>query len=78
VAQIENAVNELVGRYNIAKHNAYQGLRYERLNHVFELAGILCQPCPEPVGRKRKVKSSAAVTAPWQGKRLVNDGVVED
>jgi hypothetical protein len=28
VMQIENAANELVGRYNIAEHNAYQGLRY--------------------------------------------------
>jgi hypothetical protein len=28
VMQIQNAANELVGRYNIAEHNAYQGLRY--------------------------------------------------
>jgi hypothetical protein len=64
VAQIEKVVNELVGRYNIVEHNAYQGLRYGRLNHVFELARTLCHPHPEPVGHKRKVKLSDAVTAP--------------
>jgi hypothetical protein len=29
VVWIEKAMNELVGWYNIAEHNAYQGLRYE-------------------------------------------------
>jgi hypothetical protein len=28
LAQIQNAMNELVGRYNITEQNAYQGLWY--------------------------------------------------
>jgi hypothetical protein len=36
------------------EHNAYQGLRHRRLNHIFELAEILYQPRPEPVVRKCK------------------------
>jgi hypothetical protein len=44
VERIENATNELVGQYDIAEHNAYQGLRYGRLNRIFELAGILYPP----------------------------------
>jgi hypothetical protein len=43
-AHIVNAVNSLVGNYNVVEHNAYQGLRHGRLNGVFELAGVLCQP----------------------------------
>jgi hypothetical protein len=77
VAQIEKAANELVGRYNIAEHNVYQGLQYGRLNRIFELAGTLYQPRPEPVVRKRKVKSSAVVTALVARKLLVNEGLVE-
>jgi hypothetical protein len=49
VARAENAVNLLVGNYNIVEHNAYQGLRYGRLNRIFELVGVLCQPRPEPI-----------------------------
>jgi hypothetical protein len=44
----------LVGNYNIVEHNAYQGIRHGRLNRVFELAGELCQPHPEPIVRKQK------------------------
>jgi hypothetical protein len=36
----------LGGNYNIAEHNAYKGLHHGRLNRVFELAGVLCQPRP--------------------------------
>jgi hypothetical protein len=64
VTWIENAVNELVGKYNIAENNAYQGLQYGRLNRIFELAKICSQPHPEPVGRKRKVKSYTTATTP--------------
>jgi hypothetical protein len=49
VAHVENAANLLVGNYNIVEHKAYQGLRYSRLNHIFELARVLCQPRPEPI-----------------------------
>jgi hypothetical protein len=41
-ARIVNAANLLVDNYNIAEHNAYQGLRHGQLNHIFELAGVLC------------------------------------
>jgi AmiR/NasT family two-component response regulator len=46
VAHIEDATNELVARYNISEHTAYQGIRHGWLNRVFELAIILCQPRP--------------------------------
>jgi hypothetical protein len=49
VVRIEDAAKELVGRYNITEHNAYQRLQHGWLNRIFELAGILCQPRPEPV-----------------------------
>jgi hypothetical protein len=48
-ARIMNAANLLVGNYNVVEHNAYQELRHGRLNHVFELAGVLCQPRPDPI-----------------------------
>jgi hypothetical protein len=44
VAHIKKAANELVGRYNLMKHNAYQGLWHRWLNRIFELVGILYQP----------------------------------
>jgi hypothetical protein len=34
-AHIEKAANELVGRFNLAEHKAYKGLRYGQFNHVF-------------------------------------------
>jgi hypothetical protein len=59
-----NATNLLVGNYNIAEHNAYKGLRHGMLNHVFELAYVLCQPHAEPIVRTaRKQKSAATVPA---------------
>jgi hypothetical protein len=39
------------------------GLRHGRLDRVFELAGVLCQPRPEPialVSKKRQVAAAAA------------------
>jgi hypothetical protein len=47
--QIINAAILLVGNYNVAEHNAYTGLHCGRLSHVFELAGVLCQPHREPI-----------------------------
>jgi hypothetical protein len=44
---IVNAASLLVGNYNTTEHNTYKGLRYGRLNRVFELADVLCQPRPE-------------------------------
>jgi hypothetical protein len=58
-ARIVNAANLLVGNYNVAEHNTYQGLRHGRLNHVSILAGVLCQPRPEP--NMQKHKSDGAV-----------------
>jgi hypothetical protein len=55
--RIANAVNLLVGNYNVTEHNACQGLRHGRLNHVFELVGVLCQPDPELVVQKPKSAS---------------------
>jgi hypothetical protein len=49
-ARIEKAANELVSRYTIMEHNTYKGLCHGRVNHVFELAGFLCQLRLEPVG----------------------------
>jgi hypothetical protein len=42
-----NATILLVGNYNITERNAYKGLQHGRLNRVFELAGMLCQPHPQ-------------------------------
>jgi hypothetical protein len=64
MAQIEDATNELVGRYNIAEHIVYQGLQHERLNRIFELVGVLCQPRPEPVAWKRKSAATATTLVP--------------
>jgi hypothetical protein len=64
---IVRAANLLVGNYNIAKHKAYIGLCHGRLNHVFELAGLHYQPCPEPIShasRKQKVVAAAQAPAP--------------
>jgi hypothetical protein len=62
VACVENAVNLLVGNYNIAEHNADQGPRHGWLNRIFELVGVLCQPRPKPV--TQKCMSAATGTAP--------------
>jgi hypothetical protein len=61
VAWIVNATNLLVGNYNITEHNAYKGLRGGRLNRVFELVGVLCQPRLKPI--VHKCKSAATVPA---------------
>jgi hypothetical protein len=44
VVCVENVTNMLVGKYNIVEHKAYQGLRHGRLNRIFELARVHCQP----------------------------------
>jgi hypothetical protein len=43
------------------EQNAYQGIQHWRLNRIFKLAGILCQPHPEPV--VRQCKSATTGTA---------------
>jgi hypothetical protein len=63
VAHIEKAKNELVGRYNLTEHNTYQGLQHGRLNRIFELAGILCQPRPEPI--VHKMWTLWKIVMPW-------------
>jgi hypothetical protein len=52
-ARITNAMNLLVGNYNITEHNACQELRHGWVNHIFELVRVLCQPHPEPAVQKR-------------------------
>jgi hypothetical protein len=64
VARVENAANLLVGNYNIVEHNAYQGLRYGRLNRIFELVGVLCQPRPEPIMQKHKSAATGVALEP--------------
>jgi hypothetical protein len=59
--QIANVTNLLVANYNITEHNAYRGLRHGRLNHILELAGVLCQPQPKPI--RWKCKSTAVAPA---------------
>jgi hypothetical protein len=46
------------------EHNTYQGLPHRRLNRIFELAKILCQPCPEPIVRKRKSATTVMALVP--------------
>jgi hypothetical protein len=59
------AANLLVGNYNVMERNSYTGLRHAWLNHVFELAGVLCEPHLEPIARApRKQKGAATVQAP--------------
>jgi hypothetical protein len=60
--RISTAACLLVGNYNIAEHNAYKGLRHGRLNQVFELASMLCQPRLEPI--VCKWKAAAPVPPP--------------
>jgi hypothetical protein len=64
VVHIENAMNLLVGNYNIAEHKAYQRPRHGRLNRIFELAGVLCQPRPEPIVRKCMSATMGMTPAP--------------
>jgi hypothetical protein len=53
-ARIANAACSLVGNYNIAEHKAYRGLHHGRLNRVFELVAVHCQPHLEPLAHKWK------------------------
>jgi hypothetical protein len=71
-ARIRNATNLLVGKYNVAEYNAYQGLRHGRLNHVFELAEVLYLPRPEPF--VRKCKPAAMAPAPPSRKAFGKHG----
>jgi hypothetical protein len=64
VARIEDAANELVGLYNIAEHNACQGLRHGRLNRIFELARVLCQPRSESIMQKHKFATAGTSLVP--------------
>jgi hypothetical protein len=57
--QIVNAANLLVGKYNVVEHNAYTRLQHGQLNHVFELAGVLCLPRLKPIPRKRKATTTS-------------------
>jgi hypothetical protein len=70
VAPVEKAANVLVGRYNIMEHNSYKGLWHGRINRIFELVGVICQPCPEPPVCKRKMKAPDATEAPLVAKML--------
>jgi hypothetical protein len=64
VVHVKNAPNLLVSKYNITEHKAYQGLRHEWLNHIFQLAGVLCQPRPEPISGKLKFAMTGTTPTP--------------
>jgi hypothetical protein len=70
VARVEKDANVLVGRYNITKHNSYKGLWHGWINRIFELVGVICQPCPEPPIRKRKMKAPDVTDASPVAKML--------
>jgi hypothetical protein len=74
VSRIEDATNELVGRYNLTKHNSYQGLRHGQLNHIFELAKVLCQPRPEPIVWKHKFSVVVTASVPMKTFRKCGRG----
>jgi hypothetical protein len=62
---IVHVANLLVGKYNVAEHNAYMGLHYGWLNRIFELASVLFQPRLKPIARApRKRKTAAAAPTP--------------
>jgi hypothetical protein len=62
--RVMNVANMLVGKYNVVECNTYTRLWYGQLNRVFELAGVLCQPRPEPILRKRKAAGTTLAPAP--------------
>jgi hypothetical protein len=64
VARIKKSMNLLDGKYNIAEHKANHGLRHGRLNHIFGLVGVLCQPRPEPIVWKHKSAITGIAAAP--------------
>jgi hypothetical protein len=64
VVRIGYATNQLIGKYNIAEHNTYQGLQHGRLNHIFELARVLCPTRLEPIMQKCKPAAAGMVLAP--------------
>jgi hypothetical protein len=68
--RIVNPTNLLVANYNVIEHNAYKGLRGGRLNCVFELARVLCQPRPEPIVRKRRSAAAVPVLKKVQKKEV--------
>jgi hypothetical protein len=51
------------------EHNAYQGLWHGRLNRIFELPKILCEPRPEPVVRKCKSAATGMALVPGKTSR---------
>jgi hypothetical protein len=65
-ARITLVANQLVGNYSSSKHRTCsKELRYGRLNHVFELAGVSYQPHLEPIAHmmKRRQAATAVVEA---------------
>jgi hypothetical protein len=62
-AWIVATANLLVGNYCMMELNSCMGLRHGLLNHVFELAGVLCQPRLEPIARVSKKRQAVAAAA---------------
>jgi hypothetical protein len=74
-ACITNTTNLLVGNYNVTEHNTCQGLRHGQVNYVFELAGVLYQPHPEPMVWKHK--STGTLPPSTQKEFRKNEGIPE-
>jgi hypothetical protein len=49
VVRIVDAANELVGRYNIAQHTAYQGLQHGWLNYILNWLEFFANPALSPL-----------------------------
>jgi hypothetical protein len=47
----------------MTEHNTCMELQHGRLNHVFEMAGVLCQPHLEPIACVSKKRQAAATVA---------------
>jgi hypothetical protein len=69
VARVKDAMNQLIGKYKITEHNAYQVLRHERRNHIFKFTEVLCQPQPEPIVWKHKSTNIGTVPLPRKNLR---------
>jgi hypothetical protein len=51
-ARITLAAIQLHGNYSMSEHRVCSTqLRHYCLNHVFTLAGVNCQPCPDSIAR---------------------------
>jgi hypothetical protein len=61
--RIASVANQLVGTCGLAEHRACATqICHDRLNRVFELAGVNYQPCPKPIALVLKKRKDHAAT----------------